>query len=359
VGSPISGREIIIGAVKGVAWGTPVLCGINHGLLVLTSGLGRGFEDLRDASLGSAWELDPQRGVITAGGDITGWLRYDNNEWLLLAILMGSAGVPVAQTGGGSALAYKHTLQLADGNQGQFVTIAQKMKSDEVWEFASVKITGFRITGGKRVPLQYTFNSAASHLVRNGATGTNNTTTLPTITVRETLRRIVPDETAYLRINDTTAAALGATDGHEVSNFELAFNRPQEGDNVLDGNFWTTEPVGTDHVETTLQVTFPTFVDKAAALLGKFETDIPQKMELQAQGGIIDGTERYRFLLQIPQAIMVGRPDITVSGPGKIAATLNFRLTRTTTAPLGMTTPAVVNPFAIHVVNKRATDILA
>ena len=61
-------------------------CAANHGILALSSGLGRGFEELVDQSLGGAWELDPQRGVQEMSGDITGWLRYDNQEWLLIAL---------------------------------------------------------------------------------------------------------------------------------------------------------------------------------------------------------------------------------------------------------------------------------
>lgn len=360
MGTPLSGRETVIGAIKGTTWGTPVAIGATHGLLVLSSGLGRGFEVLEDQSLGSAWELDPQRGILTAGGDLAGWLRYDNNEWLLLALLMGTAGAPVQQTGGGAVLAYRHVLQLADGIAGKFASIAQKMKSDEVWEFASVKPVSFRITGGKRVPLQYTIGCVASHLTRNAGSGTNNTTTIATITTRETLRRIVPDEAAYFRINAHAGGALGSGDNHPISTFEMVFTRPQEGDHVLDGNAFVTEPTGTAHaMPTQVKVTFPTYEDKADALLDAYEADTPQKAEIFAQGPIIDGTERYRITIQMPQAIIVDRPEISIPGPGKIACTLTLKLTKAAAAPTGMTSPAVVNPFAILLVNKRTTDILA
>jgi hypothetical protein len=360
MGTPISGRETIIGAVKGTTWGTPVACGANHGLLVLSSGLGRGFETLEDQSLGSMWELDPQRGRLTADGDLTGWLRYDNNEWLLIAQLMGTAGVPAQQTGGGAVLAYRHVLQLADGIAGNFATVAQKMKSDEVWEFASVKPVSMRITGGKRVPLQYTIACQASHLTRNAGSGTNNTTTIATITHRETLRRIVPDEAAYFRINAQSGGGLAGGDNHPISTFELVFTRPQEGDHVLDGNVFVTEPTGTAHaMPTSCKVTFPVYEDKADALLDAYEADTPMKAEIFAQGGIIDGTERYRITIQMPQAILVDRPELSIPGPGKLACTLNLKLTKAAAAPTGMTSPAVTNPFAILLVNKRTTDILA
>jgi hypothetical protein len=355
MGTPISGRETIIGAVKGSVWGTPVAAGANHGLLVLTSGLSREFEVLEDLSLGSAWELDPQRGKLSGGGDLTGWLRYDNNEWLLIALLMGTAGVPAATT---DASAKLHTLQLADGIAGKFATIAQKMKSDEVWEFPSVKPVSMRLVGGKREPIAYTIGCVASHLNRNAGSGTNNTTTIATITQRETLRRIVPDEAAYVRINDQAAIALAAGDAHPLSHFELVFTRPQEGDHVLDGNVFVTEPIGTAHaMPTDLQVVFPVYEDKADALLDKFEADTPQKIEIFAQGPIIGGTERYRITIQMPQAVMVGKPDLAITGPGKLACTLRYKLTKAAAAPAGMT--GVTNPFAILLVNKRTTDILA
>ena len=358
--TPISGRETKIGAIKGSVWGTAVSCAATHGLLVLSSSLGRGFEVLEDLSLGSGWELDPQRGTLSAGGDLAGWLRYDNNEWLLIAQLMGTAGAPTQKTAGGAVLAYQHVLQLADGIAGKFATIAQLMKSDEVWEFPSVKPVSLVIRGGKRVPLQYTIACVASHLTRNAASGTNNTTTIATITQRETLRRIVPDENAYFRINAQSGAGLAVGDNHPVSTFELTFTRPQEGDNVLDGNVFSTEPTGVAHaMPTEVKVTFPVYEDKADALLDAFEADTPMKAEIFAQGPVIDGTERYRILIQMPQAIIVGRPELSIPGPGKLACTLTLKLTKAAAAPTGMTSPSVTNPFAILLVNKRTTDIFA
>lgn len=360
MGTPISGRETIIGLVKSTVWGTAVAAGAQHGIMVLSSGLGRGFEVLEDHSLGVAWEADPQRGVMDASGDLTGWLRYDNAEWLAIAQLMGTAGAPVQQTGGGAVLAYRHVLQLADGIAGKFFTAAQKMKSDEVWEFPSVKPVSLRITGGKRVPLQFVIGCRASHLVRNAGSGTNNTTTIATVTTRETQRRIVPDAAAYFRINAQSGSALAVGDNHPISTFDFLFTRPQEGDNVLDGNEFITEPTGVAHaMPTEVSVTFPVYEDKADALLDAYEADTPMKAEFFAQGPVIDGTERYRITIQMPQAILVDRPALSIPGPGKLACTLKLKLTKAAAAPSGMTSPSVVNPFAILLVNKRTTDILA
>ncbi len=354
--TPISGRETIIGAVKGATWGVPLAAGANHALLPLASGVGRGFQLLEDRSLGGAWELDAQRGVIEAGGPLNGFLRYDNNEWLLIALLMGTAGAPVQQ---GATTAYLHTLQLADGVAGKFATLAKKMKSDEVWEFPSIKPVSLRLTGGKRVPVEYAIETVASHKNRNAGSGTNNTTTIATITARETLRRIVPQESGYLRINDQSAGALGTGDVHAVSTFELMFARPQQGDNVLDGNAFITEPVGTDFATSEFVATFPVYEDKADVLLDKFEADTVQKIELFADSGaILAGTAiPYSLKIQMPQAQVVGRPEIAIAGPGKIVATIRFRLTKASAAPAGMT--GVTNPFAMLLINKRTTDILA
>jgi hypothetical protein len=351
---PISGRETIFGLKKASAWGTPVAAGANDGTLLLSSGMGREYAVLEDRSLGGAWELNPERGPLTAGGDLPGFLRYDNAEWVAIAQLLGTAGVPAQQ---GATLAYLHTLQLADGIAGKFFTFVQKMKSDEVWEFPSVKPVSLRLKFGKRQAMEVTIGTVASHLNRNAGSGTNNTTTIATITSRETLRRIVMDAAAYIRINDQSAGALAAGDNHPIGTGELMFTRPQEGDNVLDGNEFITQPVGTDFAPAELTVTFPVYEDKADVLLDGLEADTLKKIELFAQGPILDATERYRITIQMPQAQVVGRPEIALAGPGKIAATLRFKLTKASAAPAGMA--GVTNPFAIKVVNKRTTDFLA
>jgi hypothetical protein len=354
MGTPISGRETIVGAVKGSVWGTPVAAGANHGLLPLSSGLNREFALLEDRSLGNMYELDPQRGAQTAGGDLSGHLRYDNNEWLLIALLMGTAGAPAQQA---ATAAYLHTLKLADGIAGKFATIAKKMKSDEVWEFPSVKPVSLRLTGGKRMPIDYSIGCVASHLNRNAGSGTNNTTTIATVTTREVLQRIVMDEAAYCRINDQSAGALAAGDNHPISTFEMNFARPQTGDNVLDGNAFITEPVGDDFATGDLAITFPVYEDKADVLLDSYEADTVKKIELFAQGRVIEAAERYRITIQFPQAQVVGRPEIGIPGGGKIPITIRFRLTKATAAPTGMTGMTAL--FGILLVNKRTTDILA
>lgn len=355
MGTPISGRETVIGAKKATTWGTPVAAAANDGMLILSNSLAREFAVLEDRSLGNAWELDPQRGALTAGGDLVSSLRYDNAEWVLIALLMGTAGAPTQQ---GSTTAYLHTLQLADGIAGKFATLAQKMKSDEVWEFPSIKPVSLRLQGGKRQAVESRLSLVASHLNRNAGSGINNTTSIASVTAKEILRRIVMDKSAFIRINDQAAVALAVGDNHPIGTFELTFTRPQEGDNVLDGNDFITEPSSTDFGVVELTVTFPVYEDKADVLLDSYEADTLKKIELFVESSVEAGVGfKYSMKIQIPQAVVVGRPGIEITGGGKIAATLRFKCTKAGTAPAGMT--GVTNPFAILLVNKRTTDLLA
>lgn len=343
--------------VKGTTWGTPVLCAATHGVLPKTFTLGDAFEPLPDQPLGVGFETSTELGRESSVGALTGELRYDGQEFVLLAMAMGAAGAP---TQIGAVAAYRHVLQLTDGINGLFATMVRKVKSDTVFEFPSVKPASFRIKGGMRIPTEYSIDLLGSLLNQNTGSGTNNNTNIGNVTYRDKRNRIIGDENAYVRINDQSSGGLAASDNIYVSEFELVFSRPMEGDHVLDQTSYWTEPVGTGFTEATLRLTFPQYTDQAATILAALGTTPPtaKKIEIYCQGGVAASGQNFRILIQCPQAFRFeGIPGL--DGPGKIPATIPFRLTQANAAPTGMTSPAVTNPFALLLVNTRGTDLLA
>ena len=151
--TPISGRGEIIGAAKGAAWRTPVLVPAGKGLAPKTFTLRPQMEILPDEPLGTGFRTSTDSGRINTAGDLTGELRYGGIEWLLVALAMVAAGVP---TQIGATLAYRHVFQLTADVPGLFCTMVRKMKSDEVYEFPSVKPMGMTLRGGVRLPTEYT-----------------------------------------------------------------------------------------------------------------------------------------------------------------------------------------------------------
>src|SRR5262245_31350327 len=286
MGSPISGRESLTALIKGATWGTPVLCAANSGVLEKTFTLSDEFEPLPDQPLGVGFETSTEIGRESSNGELTGELRYDGQEFVLIAMAMGAAGAPTAV-----GTAYRHTLQLTDGINGLFATMVRKVKSDQVFEFPSVKPGSITIRGGMRIPTTYTVALMGSICNQNGGSGTNNTTTLAGITFRDKRNRVIGDENAYVRINDQSAGALAATDNIYISEFELTFTRPMEGDHVLDQTSYVTEPVGTGFAEVTMRLTFPQYNDQAAAILANLGATPPtaKKIEIFLRGGTAAG----------------------------------------------------------------------
>ena len=356
MGTPITGREILLGAKRGTTWGTAVACGANDGVLALGFDLNQTLETLPDQPLGAAFDTDTQSGREATGGSLTAALRYEGLD-LLLALAMGTAGAPTQVL---ATTAYQHLFQLADNCTGLFATMAAKKKSDLVFEYPSVKVTGFRIRGGFRMPTEITFDLMGDTLVRNGGSGTNNTTSIASVTYRTKQNRVIVDENAYVRTNASAGSGLAASDNIYPSEFELVFRRPQEGDHVVDQTSYMSEPVGTANPEATLSLTFPTFGDTGdtlwTAFVGSGITKTAQKLEIYAQGALIEAGQPYRILVQIPQAYAT-EISANPTSPGKIPNPVSFRLTQRSAAPTGMT--GVTNPFAIKLVNTKTTDALA
>ena len=350
----LTGREILIGAKKASAWGTAVACGANDGLLALALDLGQQIELLRDEPMGLGFSPDTSQGRETVNGSLRAHLRYDGQEAMLLALAMGAAGAPTQL---GATTAYHHTLQLTDGLAGLFATLAAKKKSDLVFEWPSQKVSGFTIKGGMRIPTEITLDLIGATLARNGGSGTNNTTTIASVTYRDKQNRVIGDENAYVRLNAASGGALAASDNIYPSEFTLTMKRPMEGDHVLDQTSYLTEPLGTGFPECSLDLTFPQFGDVGASRWTDFAAKTAAKLELLLKSGALAGTaENYRLLIQIPQAFLE-TISANLDGPGKIPNPMRFWLTQANAAPTGMT--GVTNPFAIRLVNKRTTDLLA
>jgi hypothetical protein len=353
MGSPLTGREITIAVKKASAWRTAVAVGALNGLLVKANTLTKAPALLPDQPLGTGFETSTEAGKDVSAGSLDGETRYEGAEWVLLAMAMGAAGAPTQIA---ATLAYQHTLQLTAGNFGLFATVAQKMKSDLVFEWPSVKPGSFTLKGEKLVPSTFAIQSIAAGLVQDSVI--NDLTALAAVTYRDKKNRIICDENAYVRVNAAGGAGLSSGDNLPVASWELAFVRPLEGDHVLDASALITEPVGTGFVTADLTLHFPQFIDAGATLLAALGANPPTayKIEVFVQGGTATGAQKYRLRIQIPQAFLYS-PSPGVSGPGKIPHELKFRLTQSLTAPTGMA--GVTNPFAIQLVNLKSEDYLA
>ncbi|MFQ5896241.1 MAG: phage tail tube protein [Nitrospinota bacterium] len=341
------GREIVAAAKKASLWGTPVLQGAGDGILILSEGLGAGVpEDLPDESAGLAFVESSDQGNLDIAGSVVAFLRYEGLDFLLAAA-MGSAGTPVQQ---GLTAAYQNTYSLAGSLDGVFGTLVIDKKVS-VWEWPGVKVHGFTISGEAGQPLRAEVLLIADRLNRNTASGTNNQTTVASITYPTRANRVLMSQ-GKVRVNDQSGAALADGDAVNVSRFALRYRRPMSQDHVV-GSPDILEPTEDGMPSFGLEIAFPEYTEDT--YLADLGAETLKKLDLTLTGATIESPYSYQFQVNIPQAKLVNA-EAAVDGAGKIVHPLTFRLEKAASAPAGMT---VTNPFEIVVTNKRTASPLA
>ena len=346
----ITGREIVFGIKKATTWRTAVACEANDGVLVLSQSLGPYAPVyFPDKSLGQANVKEYYKVSERIAGTFQGLLRYYGLE-PVIAMVMGTAGTPAQQ---GATAAYLHTFQIADSIDAIFASFATKKKSDKVWEMPSAKPHGLTIEGGVGDPLKVTLSVLGNKYNINGASGTNNTTTIANVTYPTSKRVVMFDANTKFRINDQDGAALADTDKVYPHSFTLEFTRPM--DELYDAEYQDmTEPVQNEFAEPTLTLRFnrynlDTFMDAIAA-------DTEKKLDIYFKGDLISGAYYYDFMVECPNVkVISGVAD--AGGPGNIPHEVTLQLMACDSAPTGMT--GITKPFQIKLISIRSTDALA
>jgi len=415
MGTSLTGREIVVGLKKAATWRTAVACGASDGLLVLSETFKQTYAELLDDSLGSIWPKYVDHGGIDVPGGLEGYLRYEGID-LLLALAMGTAGVPSTPAGGTSARTNSYVL--ADNLVGIFATLAVLKKSNIVFEYPSTKIQGFKLSGEMNSPVKFSSNGIANKQVLDSAV--NTSVTIANVTYPDAENRVLLNSNSTFKITDKSGGVFANTDKVYPSSFEFNFNRPMSGDLIV-SNDDIDEPGGTAFPETTLTLHFPRYDDTNHAFFADWSAETSKKMEIHFRGKIIDtnpvadtwavataytvgdvvqavspadfcykciiaGTSHaateptwpttlgetivdegvtwqvveddyyYGFDIIMPHLRVID-PDAAISGAGKIPMSLSFQLLGTDSAPTGMA--GITNPFQLNIQNTRTTDPLA
>lgn len=349
MGNPLTGREILIGLKKAATWRTAVAAGANDGLLILSEGFKQTIEHIDDDSAGLPFLQRTDQGKIGAGGPAEAYMRYEGLD-VLIALIMGTAGVPSAQ---GITAAYTNSYVMADNLDGLFATLAMLKKSDKVFEYPSVKLHQFGLSGEMNAPVKITSEGIANLLEL--ASATNTAATMADVTYPDKGNRIIFNKDAHFWLNDESAGALAIGDVIYPASFDLGFNRPMEADLVA-GNEDVDEPIGEGFPELTLTLNFPRYNDANHTFFTDWEALTRKKLEIYFKGALIEDTYYYEFKLSFPNLKVID-PDAAISGPGKIPVSLSFKVLGTDSAPTGMS--GITKPFQVDVQNKRTTDPLA
>lgn len=350
----VAGVELIYAAKKATTWGTAVACGALNGFMSRPSGIKETSDVDLDDSLGTFFSADGTPGAIKCEGDLPAYLRYSGME-LLLALAMGTAGVPTTHAPG--TLSKDYAYKPAKNVDGLFATFVKHMKN-YIAEVPSLKIDGFTIKGETGKPLELILNTTGCYINENTSTGTNTLTTANNITIAETGNRVNFAQGVF-RMNDQSGIALAAGDQIYPNSFELTFKRKLTGvygsmtkgttskRDVID------EPTNDGVPEISLKLSFPRHT--SATMLTALGNDTRKKMDIIFTGAIIEGAIPYLFTLQFPH-LQIKTVDV-VDEQGIIKEPVEFLVHAAATAPVGMA--GITDPFWMSGTNKFAANPLA
>jgi len=344
----ITGRETICGFKKAATWHTPVACGAGNGVLILADNIKVGLGIELDESAGQQWVTEADAGVETVAGNIEAYMRYEGFD-LWLALIMGSAGVPVRKE---LTSAYANAYDMTSKIDGLFGTLAQLKLLNKVWEYPSVKLHGFKLTAEMNKPAKISFDAICDTMVRNSTT--NTAATMATVTALKENRIIMNRDTVF-RMNNQADVALSDTDKLYPSSFELTFTRPMDSDFVA-GQSGVDEPADNGFPAITMALKFPRYNTANDAYFDDWQGAVSKKMDITFTGKTIEGAYAYQFRLLFSN-LKIDSPEAKVSGPGKIPYSMNLKGIGASAAPAGMTT--LTAPMRIEVVNELTANPLA
>lgn len=343
-----TGRELIVGLKKASTWHTPVACGANDGLLILSDNIKLNTPSELDDSAGQEWIFQADEGVQDNKGSLEAYMRYEGFD-VALALIMGTAGVPTQQ---GATAAYANTYGQASSIFGNFATLAQKKLTNKIWEFPSIKLHGFKLSAQMNKPVKISVDGIADILDRGSST--NTVATMANVTYPDVLHRIIMNKDTVVRVNDQSDAALDSGDAVYPTSIDFSFNRPMDAQPVA-GQDGVDEPIDNGFPAITCTMKFPRYNTANDAFFSDWDAFTSKKMDILFQGPLIADTYYYTFKLSMPH-VKVNNPAAPVSGAGKIPFSVSFDILAAQAAPTGMTH---TTPFQIDVTNLRTTDPLA
>jgi len=347
----LTGREIVAAVKIAATWRTAVEVGALDGVLITSEGMGaKAPKYVDDDSLGNL-ELkhNYKMSESLTGGTIEGYMRYENWD-VIIALLMGTAGVPTDEGSG----AYSNEYYPSDNITGLFATMVVR-KSDTakgIWEIPSCKFHGLTLTGDVgelvKVAYDYTGNKIETESPVND-TAALDAVTIPNV---EEANMVVMDSNFKIRMNAEGGAALQDSDKIYPHGFTLKYNRPASEDYSA-SNIDMDEPSQEDYAEATIELRFDKYnLDDFTTAISN---DAEQKIDIIFVGSAIGGAYNYELTIELPRVKFLSA-DAPVTGPGKIPHTIEGKCYLPNAAPTGMTATTAIY---LAVQNKRTTDPLA
>jgi len=354
----IKGISSVAAFKKATVWGTPVVLGALDGVGFVSESIAADVQLIEDQQLeGSSQQRQGEAGNRLFAGDLVTGARYEGLE-PMVAQVFGTAGVPTTV----DTTARVHTFKLNSDRTGIFGTFAID-KGFEVHEFTTAKLTGLSIKCAQGERAEITFRMAAQDMNINTSAGTNNNTTMGSVT-QPANREYLQFKHMVIRANAQGGAGLGASDVKYVSDFSCDIDRADKVDDITTqyGNR-IDEPEHDSWTMSKLSLGFSKYSDAAtggnAVLFAAQLAKTAQKIDVIFTGETLAGaaTEKFswKFFFNSVQP-MSGAPN--VSGPGLTPFTLDCMAYRVTAAPTGF--PAgFVDAVTLQVTSQHTANPLA
>ena len=350
------GFNTICGVAKATTWGTPVAVGTGHQIYIVSESLTPDAQLIPNNSLtGTPFQPAGDKGNEFHSGDLVCEADYDTVH-RLLALAMGTAGTPAQPT---SDLAFVHTLRMAASIEGIFSTLVLGSIGEFVREYTTAKHNGFNfsIENGQR--LQATFPVIPQGLNINTASGTNELTSLPNITLptnANTARPIFNHLRVFVNNFDGADfdTSVGSADEVYVSSLSLEVPGAFPTDDVTTRYApLIDEPIRDGFVlpTGTLSMSKLTTSARIAEMLSKAK----KKALLQFTGPVANGITTYSLKVFLSDVQFSGG-SFNVGGPQRVPEEINFQAGLPTAAHTGF---AFADAIYITITNQQSTDPLA
>ena len=359
ISGSIVGREVAAFFTQGAEWGTEATAAAEgSGIFIVEDGLSlsQSLDYLEENA--SAFQRGADLGTISAALNLRQNLRYDDLRGMALALGDGAYATPTEVNAGKGD--YEHVIYPAEDNEGDFACVALK-KGELVQVAPSVKFAGFTLEAQpspQRVSVSF---ETRANAVRNDSTA---------ITASQFEGLTAPGGAggrAFFRqvrvyINDQSAATLATGDEVFVSGLTFSFRRTLTEDYTNSSGLEAAEPVEDGYPEATCVLQQPSFGAEQDGYLGDWLSKTAKKLKIEfkgsaateATGTVADDTLR----IEAPHALVESMEPGPYRGPGRIPATVSFRLLgaeSTSDAP-GMT---FVQPFRLTAINSQGAKAVS
>ncbi len=332
----VTGRTVKMAFAKYAtgSWGVPA--SVTKGVYFASdAGMVMTPDIIEDRSFGQVYIGQTDRGnTQVVEPHFAGQARYDDNNYILEALAMGSPNaVTISTSVAGQVTSWKHIIDLADTIDGLGVTVASDL-GYYTKEIPSAKVCGITEDISANAAVQTTtYVLLGCDATVTSSVNINSTVagaTFPGFTNR------IQKKQGTLRVNLQSAGSLTATDALANvdainGNFMRAFDRSWSLGSPL-----VVEPAENDFPAFGFQITFNRMTTLSANSL---RTALPLatvfKGDWTMAGTYINSTDQFSKKYEYPHLEVVDFVD-TVAGPDQVKPQVTFRINKPASAPTGM-----------------------